>query len=505
MVAAGRGAAFAVALLMSAPALAQPPQDRERTSLAGDVVELLLGADDETEGPLRVGIQYIVAMTGVPYDFPELNGPQFDSSLEAGARIANTQMRETMREALISGMTAEQLRATLAFYRSRQGRAALRSQAEWMSRLAETTDVPEYRPGAAERAFIDSAAGRALAAGLGYDLAPSREGEQQLRRQFAEWSQQGIDLAAADYCARVACGAHQRAFFRRASLSANPRQVRSEHTVWGYVAGDLFPDPRVASLARTACAGDAAGVAAAVQAGVNANARGDAEAALHANRVHHAVTPLLWAIDCGNLAGVEALLAAGADPNQARRFGATLAAGADANQVQRFGPSPVTVAAGSRNPALLVVLLRAGGDPNAHQDESTALQIAFRSADMRERYEDVPADQAWANWDALLAAGADPNRVAPGGQPLAFGLASFDRWEKVEWLLNRGWDGDLVYLGSILEVSENLPREGLREVPQSERDAMQRVRALLVGRGVRFPVGSLMNLRQDARGFYVQP
>jgi hypothetical protein len=243
----------------------------------------------------------------------------------------------------------------------------------------------------------------------------------------------------------------------------NPRRAHGEHAMRGHTAGDLFIEPRIAALARAACTGGSEAVAKAVRSGADPNAFAQERVRRRGTAI--IVTPLLWAVDCGNLSGVDALLEAGADPNL----------------TEQFGETPVTFAAENRDPAILQLLLSRGGDPNAHDGQYTALEIAMRAGHSFEKWEGIAKVRAWANWDALLAAGADPDRVAPGGRPLIESAALFDMFETVEWFLNRGWNGDFEDLARRLEIAES---SGPIDAEQSA--ALQRIKARLAARGARF-------------------
>jgi hypothetical protein len=247
--------------------------------------------------------------------------------------------------------------------------------------------------------------------------------------------------------------------------SAHRSAARGEHAMWGKTAADMFPDPAVAALARAACAGDQGAVGKAVTGGTDPDATGGEGWGPEGTLI---VTPLLWAVACGSVPGIEALLQAGADPNLA----------VNANQ------SAVTVAADNADPEILKVLLDNGGDPNASTERRTALEIAMDAGSIFQNMNGLPADKAWANWDALLAAGADPDRVAPMGRPL-MEVASLGRhWVAVEWLLNHGWTGDFAELGRLLERDEEFGH-----MFPATAEALQRVKVMLAARGVTFPAG----------------
>ncbi|MCC7249199.1 MAG: ankyrin repeat domain-containing protein [Lysobacter sp.] len=142
----------------------------------------------------------------------------------------------------------------------------------------------------------------------------------------------------------------------------------------------IFPDPAVARLADAAARGDRRQVAE-LAPGVDLAATGD-----------DGVTLLQWALFNKSADGLEALLEAGANPNQPGLDGDTV----------------VHLAAMANDDAYLKILLAKGADPNAPQAETGAMPL--RSAMMGERVE---------QFRALLAAGADPNRAdRMGNTPL---------------------------------------------------------------------------------------
>jgi uncharacterized protein len=242
----------------------------------------------------------------------------------------------------------------------------------------------------------------------------------------------------------------------------------------GTNAIEMFGEPRVAELADAACAGNAAGVSAAVADGVDPNS-----ISVGLDEFDGRVTPLLWAVDCENRRGVEALLRAGADPNQSTGG--------------RVGLTPVFVAATSSNPAILQLLLQHGGDPNAITEvsEDTALRRAYQHGRTlvsvgRER-------EAWLNWETLLDAGANIEATDGGRETVATFAAKLNDFDKVIELLQRGYSYNLTYLGFWLQLSTEIP--GIREprfpipplAPEAEA-ARQQAIAMLVQRGVRFPI-----------------
>lgn len=232
----------------------------------------------------------------------------------------------------------------------------------------------------------------------------------------------------------------------------------------GVTATEMFGDDRVAALA---CDGNSTALAVAMRDGVDPNSM-----SVGVDEFDGRLTPLLWAIDCGNARGVELLLRAGANPN--------LPTGG------RVGLTPVLVAAGSHNPALLRLLLHAGGDPNAttHVRRETALMRAFDFG---------LGTESWENWHTLLDAGANIEADPHGDhQTIATHAAWINRFDKVVELLELGYSYDLTYLGLAVQRAEDQP--GIRQprfpvplFPETER-ARAQAQAILTQRGVRFPI-----------------
>jgi uncharacterized protein len=167
-------------------------------------------------------------------------------------------------------------------------------------------------------------------------------------------------------------------------------------------AKQAFSDPRVAELATAAVDGDNARVRALVQAGVDPDAHGDKQ-----------VTPLQWALLSKSTRGIEALLEAGADPARA---------GID-------GDTVIHLAAMADDPKYLALLLKHKADPNARNatTQTTPLFSALRGG--RD-----------AQFDALLAAGADANAVDRAGNTALHQAAKYNDPKHALALLKAGTD-----------------------------------------------------------------
>ncbi|MBI5942091.1 MAG: DUF2059 domain-containing protein [Caulobacterales bacterium] len=464
----GTAAAFVV---MVGGALAQPaPPNPARLALARDVAALRCAAtvaapaadnDESLRGSeALMGLVYAFSRT----DF-EIDLEQFDRSWAAGGERAAAMTQAAIAETFAQSLSSADLRAVLDFYRSPAGQSALcAEQADADLRVAESlkdepATIPPYVEPEEERRFLETPAGQAFRAA--WD--PLRDTKSPPLSDFTSIM---VDQTQADYCQRRTCGELQNEFFLRLRMYLAPDRANGETAQFGKSVGDLFPDARVAALARAACAGDAQAVAAAIRDGVDPNANGiEWMDRTGSGRV---LTPLIWAIDCGSPEGVEALLVGGADPNRAGKFGVTA----------------TTIAAAAVDPRILPVLLRHGGDPHAHDDSDTALAIALETGFGLE-FDGAEPAVAWSNWNILLAAGADPNRgVGESMNPVQM-AALRGRFDKVYEILLRGYQGDLRDLGRWVTYSKEQDAEAGTPREDPWRD---KVEALLTERGVIFPV-----------------
>lgn len=231
------------------------------------------------------------------------------------------------------------------------------------------------------------------------------------------------------------------------SLAFGTQAGCTEHKVGGRTSVEAFADASVAKLADAACEGDAASVKQAIESGVDPNAVG-----------FEGVTPLIWALNCGNPTGLEALLLAGANPNQAAKR----------------GYSAVYLAATMADPVLLKALLNNKGNPNAHNESDTksaldeALSLGINTG-------------AWNNYYALIDAGADINRENSIGWTIADQAAALGRFDKVFELLDRGYKRNLLGLGRIVQ-NRVVPKDS----PQASWQAKTKER--LSSSGIRFPI-----------------
>lgn len=232
-----------------------------------------------------------------------------------------------------------------------------------------------------------------------------------------------------------------------AILMSSPLAESMEHKVGEKAVQEVFKDQRLAALARAACDGNEDEIDRAVKEGADPNGKGSDD-----------VTPLYWVVRCQNMNGTEALLRAGARPNY--MFGG------------RF--SAVYAASTMKESAVLKLLLKYGGDPNAKDNKTnqTALQRALSLG---------IHGAGWDNYYALLNAGADINRADKVGRTIAIQAAALNQYDKVAELLERGYSYDLNDLGRIVQAGNIDPKHRLAEW-------RIKVKAMLEQRGVQFPV-----------------
>jgi ankyrin repeat protein len=174
--------------------------------------------------------------------------------------------------------------------------------------------------------------------------------------------------------------------------------------VSGMDAQRAFPDPRVAELANAAVAGDVGRVHALTQAGVDVDAHGDKQA-----------TPLQWALLSRSTRGMETLLDAGADPAEP---------GID-------GDTVIHLAAMADDPRYLALLLARGADPNARNGITGAPPLFSALRGGRD-----------TQFDALLAAGADPDATDRVGNTALHQAAKYNDAPHALALLQAGTDPD---------------------------------------------------------------
>jgi hypothetical protein len=163
-----------------------------------------------------------------------------------------------------------------------------------------------------------------------------------------------------------------------------------------------------------------------------------------------AVPPLLWAICADDIAGFEALLKAGADPNLTGN-GAGVGDGAghgvkENGSIVYEGWSATLMAAGAGQPGFLKLALQYGGDADAAQGEREPNRPLLLAA-----YHGLKE-----NMKALLAAGADINIHDRQSSAASYALGITGRFDIAVWLLEQGYSHDLQGLASRAE-SRHVP------------------------------------------------
>jgi uncharacterized protein len=373
------------------------------------------------------------------------------------ARIAD-QLPDVLGVIYARDLGAETLRAAITFYDSPPGRAAVarrealtaqmealtpmdlaaepsadpENQAEkiknqYENMLSLRTEIQEITP--AEKEFQNTPAGLALSAHAKRAQADIEAAQE------AIWPQAAAK-AEVSYCRVNKCGDDETIFFRHLAYVFEPAGFTDQpkfHTMGGFFADDLFTRPADVALAKVACAGDAQGVAAAVKGGADPNALGKMSTSDRGEQER--VTPLLWAIDCNSMAGLDALITAGANPNAKGSFGQTA----------------VTIAASLPDSVVLELLLKRGGDPNTEDD----LQSALRN--------EQELGQSKAGWAALIAAGADINHPDHEGDTVADWAAMESDFGTVIELLNRGYRHNLSELARELSIDADCPIDPAKE------------------------------------------
>lgn len=186
------------------------------------------------------------------------------------------------------------------------------------------------------------------------------------------------------------------------------------HKVNNKTVEQMFSDPALARLADAACDGRIGEVKRIIEDGINVNATGEDGA-----------TALLWAISCQNLEGMEALLKAGANPNQA--------AGKSQGNM-----TPVIAATSYDNPASLELLLNWGGNPSSVRIDGSGRDKSALMAAVGHGY----INQHWEAFYLLLEKGADVNFNAEG-DTAAILAVSYGYPDKAIDILNHGHDYDL--------------------------------------------------------------
>jgi len=198
----------------------------------------------------------------------------------------------------------------------------------------------------------------------------------------------------------------------------------------------IFPDPKVAAVAKAVAAGDASRVRTLIAGGADPNGKGDRD-----------VNLLEWALLQQSPRGMSALLDSGANPSIAGVGGATV----------------LHMAAMANDPEYLRILLDHGADANAPHGKTgeAPLAAALMNPDSRP-------------FDLLLAHHADPNRTDKLGNTPLHVAAEVHKPDCVMRLLEAGADaGHRNARGDTFQPYFNIaPAGGFSAAAQAKHDAV---------------------------------
>lgn len=185
-----------------------------------------------------------------------------------------------------------------------------------------------------------------------------------------------------------------------------------------------------------------------------------------------AVPPLLWAICADNVAGFEALLNAGADPNLAGnghgRGDANGYGRKENGSIIESGWSAMLMAAGSGRPDFLRLAIHHGGDLNAVRGAREPNRPLLKAAQTG----------LFDNVKMLITAGADVNVHDRQSSATDYAIGSRGRFDIAVWLLERGYSHDLTRLARGAEI-RNVPRESEQQRWKEKLIGMLRERGLV--------------------------
>ncbi|EGD60826.1 hypothetical protein Y88_1714 [Novosphingobium nitrogenifigens DSM 19370] len=250
----------------------------------------------------------------------------------------------------------------------------------------------------------------------------------------------------------------------------------AEFRLSGRRAADIFGSTPAAVLARTLCAPaghDAATLSREIAAFVAANG-GKAALDRKVGPDDHGQSLLGWSVACANPVAASALLDAGAD----------------ANLDLGHGDTAVGRAAALRDPAVLVTLLAHGGKAEGHDARHTFLENAWLAGHAGGHY---------AGFDAMIAAGADPDHLV-AGIPALWDVVIAEQgwhWLAEHWSLVK--DDKVALALRIEQFSENTL------VPPDMIPDYRAVFARLKTDGVCLPIRLDVEYKTDAKGHLIQP
>lgn len=243
--------------------------------------------------------------------------------------------------------------------------------------------------------------------------------------------------------------------------------TKSEAGFWstscaGREIGEAYRNPKAVALVKAAAQGDADEIASLAR----------NEPGLVNTLEDGAVPPLLWAICADNLAGFEALLKAGADPNlggnghgrgDGKKQGLK-----ESGSIISEGWSATLLAASIGRPDFLRLALHYGGDANAEKGSEKPNRPLLMAAD----------NGHFDNVKTLIAAGADINIHDRQLSATDYALAATGRFDIAVWLLEHGYSYDLQGLASGAEIRQ-VPLDGEQQRWKEKLIGMLRARGMV--------------------------
>jgi hypothetical protein len=198
--------AVAAACLSMTAAQAQPNADRE--GLARELLDVL----SPTANQANLVDAEVIILQGLATAAPQpagtaplLDKAQLATSLRAGVLASRDETRKFQANAYATALSADDLRAIVAFYRSPYGQVAISEKAAHLAQVmmvgriapsspntSEPYAIPTYLPKAAELGFLASKAGKAV-----------------------------------DYCARLTCSDAQRGVFTTMGMMVSGQAPKS--------------------------------------------------------------------------------------------------------------------------------------------------------------------------------------------------------------------------------------------------------------------------------------
>ncbi|MCW3105924.1 MAG: uncharacterized protein JWQ09_430 [Segetibacter sp.] len=207
----------------------------------------------------------------------------------------------------------------------------------------------------------------------------------------------------------------------------------------------------------------------------------------------HDELKVAYAIEDGNVNEIKRLIKSGIDVNVVGKDGMTflffalgkkkktamitlLSLGADPNKpmINTDGSVHITaLAAGAEDSDFLKILLEHGANPDGRENDEPAMWNVILSKN-------------WNNMDLLIRYGVNLNLIDKNGRTAIYKLATYNQYEKVAFLLDKGADYSIADKtgGTVaLEVQET------KLNPESPYFKWQQiVKQKLIAKGVKFPV-----------------